>query len=77
MTTTTFSDVAIKPAGAGLWSVYYKGVLVVHQESFTVAGNLADALRHPEVWEPTEIQDLADSIRRWYGPPDASEAPSQ
>jgi hypothetical protein len=51
----------------------HDGRLVLHDESYTVCSRVAEALMHDE--GPTEIQEIADAIKRQYATrtPDADD----
>jgi hypothetical protein len=50
---------------SGYWSVYVDNVRTVDRESYTVANNVAEALRNPLRWEPTEAYEVAGAIEKW------------
>jgi hypothetical protein len=51
------------------WRVVVHGWrIVIFDESYAVACAVADALNHPERWEPTEAYEIADYVRRTLAP---------
>ena len=48
-------------------TLYVNGLPTVQRESLTVCANIKHALEHPELWEPTECYQVADSIREHLG----------
>jgi hypothetical protein len=49
----------------GYWSVKVGNHYVISDESHTVATNVAEAINHPERWEPSEAYEIADLWHRY------------
>lgn len=49
-----------------LWSVFdrERQMTLIVGESYVVASNIADALNHPERWEPSEAYEIAEGRER-------------
>ena len=49
---------------SGYWSLYVNGVRYVDRESYQVAANIMEELRHPHIAGHSECAEVADTIRR-------------
>lgn len=59
----------LRQSASQLYSVQlnHDGPIVVQDERYDVASAIAEALTHPEWWEPTEAYEVAEAIRQQRG----------
>ena len=61
------SNVRIIKQHTGYWSVVHNNHLVVVEESYAIASAIADALMFPPRAAETEAEEVAESIRAFWG----------
>lgn len=61
---TCIEKAVIRQQTDGYWSVFIGGKLVISDESYGVASNVADAYNHPARPVGTEAAEIADRYRK-------------